>query len=200
VELLIGVADGLAEAHSAGILHRDIKPDNILVAKNGYAKLGDFGLAKLAESTIDLTQTLTDGPTRPGMIIGSIPYMSPEQASGKAADTRCDIFSFGVLLYEALEGHRPFRGTTDLQVLQAIIHEPPAPMNTALPPPLRSIVDKALEKEPGDRYQTMRDLVVDLRRSARSKIDRAEPARRPPRKVDGPGGSGGGSGFGNNSG
>jgi len=174
--LLVGVADGMAAAHGAGILHRDIKPDNILVAKNGYAKLADFGLAKLLETPTDLTETLTEGRSRPGMIIGSVPYMSPEQASGKPADTRSDIFSFGVLLYEALAGHRPFGGATDLQLLQAIIHEPPAPLNAGIPPALVSVFDKALEKEPADRYQTMRDMVVDLRRSARSKIDRTQPA------------------------
>src|SRR5271163_4671433 len=104
VALLAGVADGLATAHAAGILHRDIKPDNILVAKNGYAKLSDFGLAKLEERTgpEEGTQTLTG--TRPGMIIGTFAYMSPEQASGRVTDARSDIFSFGIVLYELLAG------------------------------------------------------------------------------------------------
>src|SRR4029077_12173879 len=107
IELLTGVAAGLAAAHQAGILHRDIKPENILVAKNGYAKLADFGLAKLAEVTQgDVSRTLTEGHTRPGVIIGTIPYMSPEQASGRAVDTRSDIFSFGIVLYEVLAGRR----------------------------------------------------------------------------------------------
>src|SRR5262249_53148655 len=88
VELLVGVADGLAAAHQAGILHRDIKPENVLVAKNGYAKLADFGLAKLTEVTQDEATTLTDGRTQQGLIIGSLPYMSPEQAAGKPLDTR----------------------------------------------------------------------------------------------------------------
>ena len=127
LDLLVGVADGLASAHAVGILHRDIKPENVLVAKNGYAKLADFGLAKLAESTDgDLTRTLTEKHTRPGSIIGTIPYMSPEQASGRAVDVRSDMFSFGVILYELLCGRRPFTGATDLMVLQSIIHQQPS--------------------------------------------------------------------------
>src|SRR5204862_4609539 len=118
----------------------------------------------------DLTQTLTVGRTRPCMIIGTIAYMSPEQASGKAVDTRSDIFSFGTLLYEALEGQRPFGGPTDLQVLQSIMHAEPPPLNADLPLALRAIIEKALEKDPAERYQTMRDMVVDLRRAARVKV------------------------------
>ena len=150
------------------ILHRDIKPENVLVAKNGYAKLADFGLAKLAESTEgDLTRTLTEKRTRPGSIIGTIPYMSPEQASGRAVDVRSDIFSFGVILYELLCGRRPFTGATDLMVLQSIIHQPPEPLGDQAPLLLQIAVEKALEKDPAERYQTMRDFVVDLKRAPR---------------------------------
>jgi serine/threonine protein kinase/Tol biopolymer transport system component len=177
VELLTGVADGLAVAHAAGILHRDIKPENILISQSGYAKLADFGLAKLAEgSDSDLTRTLAEGRTRPGVIIGTIPYMSPEQAAGKRADARSDIFSFGVLLYEALGGRRPFTGDTGLQVLQAILHSPAAPLGQDVPLPLRTIVEKALEKDPAERYQSMRDLVVDLRRATRHTVAEPPPA------------------------
>jgi serine/threonine protein kinase len=178
IELITGVADGLATAHEAGIIHRGIKPGNILVTKSGYAKLADFGLAKLAENaSIDVAQTLTEGRTRPGMILGTIAYMSPEQASGLRLDARSDIFSFGVVLYELLAGKRPFNGAIDLEVLKTVIHSKPEPLGDEIPPTLRAIVEKALEKDPADRYQTMREMVVDLRR-----ISREAPAARSPQQ------------------
>ena len=167
VELLVGVADGLAAAHAAGILHRDIKPDNILVTKNGYAKLADFGLAKLLEGGADVSSAVTAYGTRRGVVVGTVAYMSPEQASGKPLDARSDIFSFGVVLYELLAGQRPFSGATDLEVMQTIIHRAPEPLGDACPLALQSVVDKALEKDPAERYQSMRELVVDLKRSQR---------------------------------
>ncbi len=172
VELLVGVADGLAAAHAMGILHRDIKPANILVAKNGYAKLADFGLAKLQERTApeDTTRTLTEAETRPGVAVGTVVYMSPEQASGKPLDARSDIFSFGVTLYETLVGRRPFAGATDLEVLQTIIHGTPQPLGNEVPVVLRTVVEKALEKGPAERYQSMRELVIDLRRLTRQSV------------------------------
>jgi TolB-like protein/Flp pilus assembly protein TadD len=164
VELLVGVADGLAAAHEAGILHRDIKPANILVARNGYAKLADFGLAKLAGgSEGEITRTSTELATRPGLVIGTIAYMSPEQAEGKPLDGRSDIFSFGVVLYEMLAAGRP-----------------PQPLPQDIPAALRGLLEKALEKDPADRYQSMRDMVVDLRRLMRpsGETTRVAPARR----------------------
>jgi len=176
-ELLIGVADGLATAHEAGILHRDIKPDNILITKSGYAKLADFGLAKLHENSasLDEARTLTGTPTMPGVILGTIPYLSPEQASGRAADARSDAFSFGVVLYELLGGCRPFTGASDLDVLHSIVRSPAPLLPDDVPLPMRLLIEKALEKDPGDRFQTMRDMVVDMRRAARQTAD-APPA------------------------
>jgi len=174
VDMLVGVADGLSAAHAAGILHRDIKPENILIAKNGYGKLADFGVAKLTKTAeADIASQLTEGQTRPGVIIGTIAYMSPEQASGHAVDGRSDIFSFGVILYELLCGRRPFTGTTDLIVLQNIIHRPAEPLGDQLPLLLRIAVDKALAKDPAERYQTMRDFVVDLKRASRIHLTQA---------------------------
>ena len=170
VEILTGIADALAAAHAAGILHRDIKPDNILITKSGYAKLADFGLAKLAGANIDLTQSPEDGHTGTGMIIGSTPYMSPEQASGQKLDARSDIFSFGVVLYELLSGRRPFVGASNLETMQKVIQQTPEPLGDELPLSLRMMLEKALEKDPAERYHSMQEMVVDLRHLARQKI------------------------------
>jgi eukaryotic-like serine/threonine-protein kinase len=169
-EILTGVGDGLATAHQAGILHRDIKPDNILVTASGYAKLADFGLAKLeADSqSQDRTRTVTEEQTRQGIIVGTIAYMSPEQASGQTLDARSDMFSFGVVLYEMLAGHRLFTAATNLELLQKVIHAKAAPLSDDIPEPLRVLVARALEKDPADRYSSMRELVAALRSAQRS--------------------------------
>ncbi len=171
VALLVGVADGLAAAHAAGILHRDIKPDNILIGKNGYAKLCDFGLAKLDRRIGPEEGTQSLSMTGPGMILGTFAYMSPEQAAGRQADARSDIFSFGILLYELLAGQRPFTGTTDRELLQNVIGGSAPPLRADVPFGLRAVVEKALENAPEDRYQSTRDLVVDLRRVRRQSAE-----------------------------
>ena len=186
VELLAGVADGLAVAHAAGILHRDIKPANILVTQSGYAKLADFGLAKLAEEQdVNLSRAVTGSHTHPGIVVGTIPYMSPEQASGEPIDARSDVFSFGVVLYEMLAGHQAFEGKTSLEVLQKVIHASPAPLPDEVPLSLRLAVEKALEKDPAERYQSMREVAVDLKRLTRHTQEQ-EPARatRLPRRTE----------------
>jgi serine/threonine protein kinase/tetratricopeptide (TPR) repeat protein len=165
VELLIGVADGIAVAHEAGILHRDIKPENILLAKNGYAKLADFGLAKLLE--VDPLADDAFQGVKPGdnsTLIGTAAYMSPEQAQGRPLDERSDVYSFALVLHELLSGTRPIAVGEARSERGAYAS---APLGEAVPAPLRAIIAKALEPEPDDRYQTMRDFVVDLRRLVR---------------------------------
>jgi serine/threonine protein kinase/Tol biopolymer transport system component len=165
VELLTGVADALAAAHAAGVLHRDVKPGNILIGSNGYAKLADFGLAKLVGA--DAAARDASRNTRAGLVVGTVAYMSPEQAAGEALDARSDVFSFGIVLYELLAGRRPFAAANELEVLKEIQHASPPPLPASVPETVQAIVDKALEKAPAERYQTMQDLVVDLRRVTR---------------------------------
>ena len=192
-ELVTGVADALAAAHAAGVLHRDVKPGNILIDGNGYAKLADFGLAKLVRGWTDARgdASADSQQTRAGLVVGTVAYMSPEQATGQPLDARSDVFSFGIVLYELLAGRRPFDATNDLELLKSIAHATPAPLPEQVPELLRNAVDKALEKEPADRYQTMQDLVADLRRATRktgaadcgrASREAAAPARRVARR------------------
>ncbi len=161
------IADGLAKAHEAGIVHRDLKPENLMVSRDGFAKILDFGLAKLV-GEIDARATLeteTEKGTRPGSVVGTAGYMSPEQASGGQADSRSDQFSFGLVLYEMLTGKRAFQRPTAVETLSAIIRDHPPPVrqvNPSVPAPVEWIVDRCLAKSPADRYGSTRDLARDL--------------------------------------
>jgi Tol biopolymer transport system component len=176
VELLVGVADALATAHDSGIIHRDIKPENILVTRGGYAKLADFGLARAfgAASGGTYGDAATRTVTRTGVIVGTVAYMSPEQAYGRPLDQRSDVFSFGVVMYELVAGQRP--GGEEIDLVQAIAQRDIPALPAAVPAGLRAIIEKALERNPADRYHSMRDLVVDLRRIARQSAESAAPA------------------------
>ncbi|MGB7063269.1 MAG: FlgO family outer membrane protein, partial [Candidatus Zixiibacteriota bacterium] len=162
LDVALQISDGLAVAHQAGIVHRDIKPQNILMGKDGRVRICDFGLAK-AKRDATLTQA--------GSTLGTVAYMSPEQAQGKEADHRSDIFSFGVVLYEMITNQLPFKGEHDAALIHSIVNDSPEPLaryKADVPEGLQRMVDKALAKDKGERYQHADDLLADLKREKRS--------------------------------
>jgi predicted Ser/Thr protein kinase len=175
LEVGIQVGDALARAHEAGIVHRDIKSENVMVSRDGHPKILDFGLAKLldaepGDSGSGASRLETVTRTHAGMILGTISYMSPEQARGLPIDRRSDVFSFGILLYEMAAGKVPFQGASALDTLHAIAFEQTQPittLKTGLPYSLQKVVDRCLQKKPEDRYQDLRDAVVDLKKVKR---------------------------------
>ena len=169
MSVAVQTTEALAAAHTAGIVHRDIKPENIMIRTDGYVKVLDFGIAKLTEDALtesiggDTRKLMT---TETGVVIGTAKYISPEQAYGKPVDSRSDIFSFGVVLYEMLAGRRPFDGETPLDAIASIVYQDPHPLKdlvSDLPAELERIVSKTLRKNRDERYQTSKELLADLK-------------------------------------
>lgn len=181
VEISSAVAEALEAAHSRGIVHRDVKPENIFLCSGRGPKVLDFGLARREPSSPELTtESPTETMTGTGALVGTVGYMAPEQLSGVPVDHRADVFAFGCVLYEALSGRRAFQGRTSAEVMAAILHDEPAPLGSTdgtLPPALDDVVGRCLRKDPAQRFASARDVAFALRAVASG----TSPARRSPR-------------------
>jgi len=166
VDYVVQITRGLAAAHDRGIIHRDLKPENLFITRDGIVKILDFGLAKLITTdTRGEQETVSFGRTEPGIVLGTVGYMSPEQVRGQAVDARSDLFSLGAILYEMLSGKRAFQRDTPADTMSAILKEEPPELSTEvinLPPALGRIVHRCMEKNPAERYQSARDLGFNL--------------------------------------
>jgi serine/threonine protein kinase/Tol biopolymer transport system component len=171
LDLATQMADGLAAAHAAGIVHRDLKPGNVLVTRSGQVKILDFGLAMIGEGSVEAAQArVTEAVTDPGATVGTVAYMSPEQARGQTVDARTDLWSLGVVLYEMATRVRPFDGPTAAVIFEAVLSKAPMSVrqrNPKVSPELERIVDKLLEKDKALRYQSAADVIADLKRVER---------------------------------
>jgi len=164
LDIAAQIADGLAAAHAAGITHRDLKPDNVMVTRDGRVKLLDFGVALRSRLIADMEATISYEET--GLLTGTLGYMAPEQVRAIDVDSRADIFSFGALLYELLTGARAFQGATAADVMTAVLTADPPALPPAVPPAVRDIVQRCLEKNRDERFQSARDLGFALRQAA----------------------------------
>jgi len=167
IEYSIEITHGLSAAHAKGIVHRDLKPENLFITKDGWVKILDFGLVRLAEcpDSTGATRSMPTEATEPGMVLGTVGYMSPEQVRGQVVDRRSDLFSFGGILYEMLSGKRAFEGNTAADVMSAILKEDPPDLtgsSPGIPPGLERLVRHCLEKNPEDRFQSAHDLALAL--------------------------------------
>ncbi len=193
IQLAVQIAEGLAKAHEAGIVHRDLKPENLMITDDGYVKILDFGLAKLMTPSANeqVSALPTAAKTEAGVLMGTVGYMSPEQASGSAIDFRSDQFSLGVILYEMVTAKRAFQKKTTVETLAAIINEEPEPVqaiNSHIAAPIRWLIERCMEKNPNDRYASTRDLARDIQSirdhysevasTSESALDVAQPIQR----------------------